>query len=226
VEKTAREIALNSTGRFFCGKDCQSRVGAKPRTGESLVCAREGCGATFYRPKSSPQRFCSKACTDTSNYAGGTVTVNCSHCGGEIRTFRSRVSPTGVIYHDRACRDAARRAVAGKPRRTSHGYVVRAMPDHPAANRAGVVFEHRLVMEEKIGRPLTPEESVHHRNGDRSDNRIENLELWSKRQPAGQRVADKLVFVEEMVDLYLTDLTANQREVLARAVGRSAARLG
>lgn len=64
------------------------------------------------------------------------------------------------------------------------------------------VLQHRVVMEQHIGRLLLPFENVHHRNGDRSDNRIENLELWSKSQPAGQRVADKIAWAQEILALY------------------------
>jgi hypothetical protein len=63
-------------------------------------------------------------------------------------------------------------------------------------------FEHRVVMEEMIGRPLLPDESVHHKNGERADNRPENLELWSSWQPSGQRVVDKLEWAHELIQRY------------------------
>ena len=65
-------------------------------------------------------------------------------------------------------------------------------------------------MEEIIGRPLEKHENVHHKNGNRADNRPENLELWSTYQPKGQRIEDKVQYAIEILRLYAPDkLTSN-----------------
>jgi len=60
---------------------------------------------------------------------------------------------------------------------TQQGYVLIFRPKHPNAQRGGQILEHRVVMEDKIGRLLLPHETVHHINGIRHDNRPENLQL-------------------------------------------------
>ncbi len=57
-------------------------------------------------------------------------------------------------------------------------------------------------MERMLGRFLWPDETVHHINGVRDDNRPENLELWSKAQPAGQRVEDKIAWAIDLLERY------------------------
>lgn len=76
-------------------------------------------------------------------------------------------------------------------------------PDHPrAVGKTKYVFEHILVMEEMLGRHLFPDENVHHINGVRDDNRPENLELWTRPQPAGIRASDALAWAHEIIARY------------------------
>lgn len=70
------------------------------------------------------------------------------------------------------------------------------------------VAEHRLVMEQTLGRALKPGECVHHLNGQRDDNRPENLELWSYSQPPGQRIPDKVAWAVEVLQLYAPEKLA------------------
>lgn len=67
----------------------------------------------------------------------------------------------------------------GHKKKRSDGYIAVYCPDHPNVNKDGYVMEHILVMEEAIGRYLTKDEVVHHKNHKRNDNRLENLELMT-----------------------------------------------
>ena len=82
------------------------------------------------------------------------------------------------------------------------GYRIVSKPGHPNASKHGKLPEHRLVMSEMLGRPLLKNEVVHHKNGIRLDNRPENLELWVKTQPPGQRVSDLVAWASAIIAQY------------------------
>lgn len=83
------------------------------------------------------------------------------------------------------------------------GYVyVRARDGESGAKSNGYILEHRRIIQDHLGRSLYEGENVHHKNGVRDDNRIENLELWVTFQPSGQRPQDLLMWANEIIRRY------------------------
>ena len=73
------------------------------------------------------------------------------------------------------------------------GYVRVKQPDHPRASQIGYVLEHRLVMEQQIGRYLEPHEVVHHKDGNKQNNHPSNLALY---QSNAEHLRDELTAAE------------------------------
>lgn len=95
----------------------------------------------------------------------------------------------------------------GGRRKSGNGYIKILKPEHPNSDSDGCVLEHRFVMEQKLNRLLFKHETVHHKNGKRDDNRIENLELWSTQHGKGQRVQDLIRFAKEILETYKDNQT-------------------
>ncbi len=93
------------------------------------------------------------------------------------------------VFCDKACANAAQNK-GGTIHHSGYRYIY---VDGEA------ITEHKAVMQQHLGRKLLAYENVHHINGIRADNRLENLELWVVGQPKGQRLADMLPWAERLL---------------------------
>lgn len=212
--------------RKFCKRSCQTeherlhgRIAARVPLAE-FTCKQ--CGNPFTMKPSivtalrkkwgRDPLYCSMPCSDIGRRSDADArnTFTCLQCG-KVNPRRRR--PSGTFYYeqkfcDRKCKalhqSAAfdRRLADGNiTRRYKRRYVAMMVRD-PVTLRRKEVLEHRHVMEQHIGRDLLDGETVHHKNGDRHDNSIGNLELFSDRHGPGQRVIDKVTFALEILRLY------------------------
>jgi hypothetical protein len=171
----------------------------------------EHCAKSFTakrrEPWGVPARFCSRVCWNAQQEGKSWATYICQECAKPYKVklaaqrHRAKTRSQGPRrFCSHRCKLAYWRE-HGRPdkRRNPHilhrngsGYVYEYSPNHPSVQgkTSKRVLQHRLVMEKVLGRSLLPGENVHHKNGIRDDNRPENLELWAKPQPAGQRFAD------------------------------------
>lgn len=192
----------------------QVRRGKEPTslaqyTDETAICAADDCTNQFkQRAFGSRRVYCSRACADRmakrQQRAAGWVPAHkradqprCSVDGCERASFSWGMC---VMHYNRAKKsgdpgEAASRHRPGEWRPNADGYIHRWIDGRHE-------LQHRVVMEQHLGRALFSDETPHHKNGQRDDNRIENLELWSSWQPPGQRVEDKIAWARELLARY------------------------
>ncbi len=131
---------------------------------------------------------------------------NCEKCGqpGTFRKNRCKSCYNALRMRKNISDDipVRKKAKNGSGGLNCYGYRLISVKNHPNAMKHGRIFEHVFVMSEFLKRPLHKHESIHHKNGIRDDNRIENLELWSKSQPKGQRVEDKIKWAKDFLSQY------------------------
>lgn len=144
------------------------------------------CGELFRVNGHGQWRYCSVACRPVLPERP------CEHCGVIFRPTHRGHAGVG----QRFCSVPCARRTQYSWYTTKSGYV------QMNARGGGVILQHRAVMQNMLDRPLEGDENVHHKNGDRADNRPENLELWVTCQPYGQRVEDVLAWAHEIIRRY------------------------
>lgn len=161
-------------------------MGAPLKSKPERTC--KNCGEKFIAV-SYHQKFCSSKCSQHYHNAHRTlvpnVAFNCVVCGKKVEKYiePSKQKIRAMKYCSRRCKGKDMSGSNhpmwnGGKRKNDQGYVLVFSPDHADADNKGLVREHRLVMENHIGRRLLREEVVHHENENTSDNRIENLILF------------------------------------------------
>lgn len=150
----------------------------------------EFCNKEFEKSKKvclsqwEKRRFCSKSCAHSGKNAPGwkggitKIIPNCIDCGKKVSEYRHiRCHSCNSKFYSAGKKNGNWK---GGMMIDGQGYKYVYNPSHPNAINGRYVYEHRLVMEKHLGRYLETGEEIHHINGDKLDNRIENLDILSK----------------------------------------------
>ena len=205
-----------------CMRGYETENGRIAARAEPVHFACKQCGGGFtmkpsyltaYRKKwDRDPMYCSMRCMgDAKKLTDEQWQVTCIQCGNPMPIQRRT---GGTVNRQKrlcstACRSTFRRISYQEThpdtevsrRQYRHGYYLIYIPGKNG-EPPRELLEHRYVMEQSLGRELLPQETVHHRDGNRGRNVVENLELFSSRHGPGQRVIEKVAFAVEMIRLY------------------------
>ena len=163
----------------------------------NCVCCGKDVERKPYQVSRAKNSFCSKVCF--YNHKNTRTRKECMQCGEIIEVPYKEASKNKFCSHKCSSLWHSKEnhpAWNGGRSITKEGYIYR----WSGEDRSKI--EHRVIFEQYLGRPLEKDEIIHHKNGDRSDNRLENLELWTKNHPMGQRVEDKIKWAIEFLNKY------------------------
>jgi len=181
---------FNSTihNKIFCCRRCKERYYNKEQYRQQKI-------KLLRRSKINNKcRICEKDC---NNLEGADPL--CKLCYAYVFHMKEKMLPTdtkSVLDHKKYHSTRERRFI------DKDGYVIIKKENHPNSKSYGRIREHVYIMSEYLGRSIKDKETVHHKNGIKDDNRIENLELWSHSHPYGQRIEDKLLWAKQFLGEY------------------------
>jgi predicted nucleic acid-binding Zn ribbon protein len=164
----SKEFTFKRKSKKYCSRNCQCAYSYRKRNNlllHSILTKCFFCSKEF-SAKNISKKYCSKNCMKIVSYRKKRNIDLSLPVGFSNKNF----------YID------------------ENGYKKIRLPSHPNATKSGYIFEHRFVMSQALGRPLRKDETIHHINGDRLDNRLENLELRDGAHGQGQRVIDKIQY--------------------------------
>lgn len=234
-------------GRRYCSLKCRTddRFSGIPDRKTPVTFTCKHCGVAFVMMKSfvtayvkkfgHEPMYCSVQCSGAGRRAANATTqvFVCENCGKTENRRAYNAKGRTKYYTDQKycsveCKNAGlanvaeKRFLAGKVGRhvKRHGYVWLSIPANLNGGLKGEILEHRYVMEQFLGRKLYARETVHHKNGNRQDNSIENLELFAGNHGPGQEVRDLVPWWIDMLERYPQFITDELRERLKAIANR------
>jgi len=167
---------------------------------KKFIC-KQCCKIVFNKHRSKSPKYCSRRCQADASIEKATIVRICGFCKEEFKAKRGQLSSKNKLkFCSTKCHGLWKRGANNPLYKTGesingNGYVVLSM-------NGKRIKRSRYIMGEYLNRKLLRHEEVHHKNGDKADDSLDNLELWSTSHPSGQRVEDKINWAISFLKLY------------------------